>query len=147
MNCEMKIINIKNKSIYSYVLILVDAFTKKVFMKPLYNKYRHTIINNLMDIFKTYIPVTITSENTSTFNSYYVQDLFKQYNIKHNIIYNENNKKTFESKFETIISKVFHENLNWYDQVLIKCRLYNDTYDEKLNMTPNEFYEATIKEL
>jgi IS30 family transposase len=89
-NAQMDIFDIskysKNNKNYKYLLVLIDVFTRKVFLRPLKNKNMDDVMNSLNDIFSEYIPHVITSDSDSSFMSNQLQALFDKNNIYHDVV-------------------------------------------------------------
>lgn len=67
----------KSKSGYSYLLTLIDSFTKYIIAKPCRTLGSAECIKNLHEIFGTYLgyPKRIISDNNLAFTSRYFKEL------------------------------------------------------------------------
>lgn len=160
-NCQMDIYDISkyknsNKN-YKYLLVLIDVFTRKVFARPLKNKDIDDVLYNLTDIFKEYLPSSITSDTDSTFMSKQIQDLLEKNNIFHDVVIASNDHRVlgiidrYALNVKTTLTKLFLRNNNtiWIDNIEKVINNYNNTPHSSLeDLTPNEathpIYQADI---
>jgi hypothetical protein len=147
----------KSNKNYKYMLVLIDVFTRKAFIRPLKNKNSDNIVKNLMNIFNEYIPHSITSDSDTAFLSQDVQKLFNKYDIIHDVVIARNDHRAlgiidrFALTVKTTLSKIFliNKKTNWIDHIQDVCSKYNDTPHSGIeNISPNDAtkqeYQADI---
>ena len=160
-NAQMDIFDIskysKNNKNYKYLLVLIDVFTRKVFLRPLKNKNMDDVIINLIDVFTDYIPHVITSDSDSSFMSNQLQALFDKNNIYHDVVIARDDHRAlgiidrFALNIKTTLSKLFlrNNNTNWIDHISKIVDKYNKTPHSSIaNLTPDEatdpIYQADL---
>lgn len=138
-NAQMDIFDIskysKSNKNYKYLLVLIDVFTRKVFARPLKTKNTNDVINELLYIFKSYIPSVITSDSDSAFMSLEMQNFLEKNNIFHDVVIARNDHKAlgiidrFALNIKTTLSKLFlrNDNIKWLDFIDDIIDNYNNT--------------------
>lgn len=142
---------------YKYLLVLIDVFTRKVFARPLKNKNTDDVINELLYIFKSYIPSVITSDSDKAFISLEMENFLNKNNIFHDVVIARNDHKAlgiidrFALNIKTTLSKLFlrNKNIKWLDYIDDIIENYNNTPHSSIeDLTPNdatnEKYQADI---
>jgi len=150
-NAQMDIFDLskysKTNKNYKYLLVFIDVFTRKVFLKPLKKKNVDDVLFNIIDIFKDYIPHVITSDSDLTFLSNKIQELFNEYSIYHDVIIARDDHKVlgiidrFALNIKTVLSKLFlrNNNTNWIDNIEDIVENYNNTPHSSIeNLSPNQ---------
>ena len=160
-NAQMDIFDIskysKTNKNYKYLLVLIDVFTREVFLRPLKNKNIDDVIISLNDIFSDYKPHVISSDSDSTFLSKQIQDIFDEHNIYHDVVIARDDHRAlgiidrFALTIKTTLSKLFlrNDNTNWIDYIYKIVDKYNNTPHSSIaNLTPKEAtdpkYQADI---
>jgi hypothetical protein len=137
----------KTNKNYKYLLVMIDVFTRKVFLRPLKNKNIDDVISNINDIFTDYLPRSISSDSDSTFMSKQVQELFDKNNIYHDVVIARDDHRAlgiidrFALTIKTTLSKLFlrNDNTNWIDYITKIVDKYNNTPHSSIaNLTPKE---------
>ena len=144
---------------YKYILVLIDVFTRKAFVRPMKKKDIGEVLASLKDIFLNddYIPNAITSDMDKTFVSEKIQTLLENNNIYHDVIIAGNDHNIlgiidrFALTLKNIFSKIFIRNNrpNWIDFYSLVVKQYNNTKHSSLDqLTPNmatlPLYHETI---
>ena len=150
-NAQMDIYDIskysKTNKNYQYLLVLMDVFTRKAFIKPLKNKNNEDVITNLNEIFSDYIPHVITSDSDLAFVSKQMHDVFEKNKIYHDVVIARDDHRAlgiidrFALNIKTTLSKLFlrHNNTNWIDYIDKIVDKYNDTPHSSIaDLTPND---------
>ena len=72
---------------YKYILVLIDVFTRKAYVRPMKKKDVGEVLASLEDIFYNddYIPNAITSDMDKTFVSEKIQTLLENNNIYNDV--------------------------------------------------------------
>jgi len=137
----------KTNKNYKYLLVMIDVFTRQVFLRPLKNKNIDDVISNINDIFTDYLPRSISSDSDSTFMSKQVQELFDKNNIYHDVVIARDDHRAlgiidrFALTIKTTLSKLFlrNDNTNWIDYITKIVDKYNNTPHSSIaNLTPKE---------
>jgi hypothetical protein len=133
---------------YKYILVIIDVFTRKAYVRPIKKKDVGDVMASLEDIFYNddYIPKAITSDNDKTFLSEKIQKLFMDNNIHHDAIIAGDDHNIlgiidrFALTLKNIFSKIFIRNNrpNWIDHYSLVVKQYNNTKHSALDgLTPN----------
>ena len=120
---------------YKYILVLIDVFTRKAYVRPMKKKDVSEVLASLEDIFSNddYIPNAITSDMDKTFVSEKIQTLLENNNIYHDVIIAGNDHNIlgiidrFALTLQNIFSKIFIRNNmpNWIDHYSLVVKLKN----------------------
>ena len=150
-NAQMDIYDIskysKTNKNYKYLLVLIDVFTRKAFVRPLKNKSMEVVIMNLVDIFSDYLPHVITSDSDSTFLTKQMQDILVENNIYQDVVIARDDHRAlgiidrFALNIKTTLSKLFlrNNNTNWIDYISKIVDKYNNTPHSSIaELTPND---------
>lgn len=142
---------VRSKRGYSYLLVVVDSFTKFVFIKPVRNTNTQNVIRTLDDIFYTFrMPDRLISDRGSCFTS----NLFKRYcydkGIKHilNAVASPKSNGQVERYNRTILNSLKalnlrHDERDWDNQLgKIQWGL-NNTVQKTTGRRPSEVMFGT----
>ena len=143
----------KNNNRTNFVLLVIDAFTRKLWAEPLKTKNAKDVLKAFQKIIQSSgIPKRIRSDAGTEFTNKLVQQFFTDNNIKHYISHNEAKAAIVERVIRTIKKKINRylsfKNTNKYIDVLQKIiNSYNNTFHKTIKMTPNEVNEQNEKKL
>ena len=145
---DMSTLATKNKN-FSWILIIVDVFTRQGGAVPIKNKTSATVADALQTVFnKVRAPDTVMSDNGSEFKGE-VATLFKKYEVFH-----EKNEvgyhnalgiiDRFSRTLKNMIYKTMTDNNNliWHDKLQQLVTAYNETpHSGIMGIQPSEAYE------
>ena len=132
---------------YSYILAVVDIFTRKAFVEPIKNKTSEDCSIALQNIIKINgIPRVIMSDNDKAYEGKEFNNILNRYNIiiNENVIGDHNALgiiDRFARTLKTILSHKFinEQNHIWINDIQEIVNVYNDSPNRALlNLTPNE---------
>jgi transposase InsO family protein len=135
----------KNKG-FSWILLIVDIFTRKVITYLLKKKDIESIEDALMEYFDEHHPDVVTSDNESAFKSKIIQKLMLEYDVQHSMVDVGDHKAlgVIDRAVQTIKNAIYKymkdKNTTSYHEELPRIvEAYNDTpNDGILGLTPNE---------
>ena len=146
---EMDLIELRqiagSNSNYNYVLLVIDLFSKKIWLRKLKTKRG----DETADAIKSVIadmdspPQTVIFDEGLEFYNKYVDLLFAQYNIHYYSIRTSKKAGAAERAIRTIKSIIWkyfteHKTKRYIDQLDDIQANYNNTYHRVIKMTPNE---------
>ena len=139
----------RNKG-YSWILNLIDVFSRKLYTRPLKNKTMGSVKEALTDILhqiqtdKKDLPRTIMSDNGLEFNNLMVKEVFSAHSIEHqmNEVGDHNALGIVDRISRTlreILQKHFEINktANWVDSLQELTYAYNNRYHSTIKKPPN----------
>lgn len=137
---------VRSKRGHSYLLVIVDSFTKFVFIKPVRNTKSLVTIKVLEDIFYTFRnPDRIISDRGTSFTSHVFKRFCKEKGIKHvlNAVASPRSNGQVERYNRTILNSLKAQNLNfdekdWDDKVGRVQWGINNTCHKTIGRTPAE---------
>lgn len=155
--------NIVNKTTYPYMLVLIDVFSRAVYIEPLENKLAETVLETfeklihkvkskqlpnkvLKEKTKNYVIHQIISDNEGSFQS----NIMEKYLDDNNILLTMNAHKdhrvlgiidVFARNLKIILTKtfLFNKSTRWVDIIDNIVNIYNNTPHTALDgLTPNQ---------
>ena len=139
----------RNKG-YSWILNLIDVFSRKLYTRPLKNKTMGSVKEALTAILhqiqtdKKDLPQTIMSDNGLEFNNLMVKEVFSAHSIEHqmNEVGDHNALGIVDRISRTlreILQKHFEINktANWVDSLQELTYAYNNRYHSTIKKPPN----------
>lgn len=135
---------------YKYILIVIDVFSKRVFLRSLKNKSGAGIVSAFKDIFDEHpkLPFTIQSDQGREFLNKPFQDLLKSKGIDHFYTRSDLKSSIVERCIRTIrnvLERYFTaNNTKRYIDVLDKIEIgYNASEHSSIGMAPNDVNPRT----
>ena len=148
--CEADLIDLRNiygsNYRYKYILLMIDLFSKKIWLRKLKTKSGEETANAFKNIFDNmeYTPQTLIFDEGKEFLNKYCDLLFKQYNIHYYHIMSGNFKagaaERANKTIKGLLWKQFHKqsSQNWTKIYLDIQDLYNKTYHSSIKMSPDQ---------
>jgi len=96
----------KNKG-FRYILIVIDTYTKYVWVQPVTNKTAKEVTKCMFNILKKYYPKLLQTDNGTEFYNTQFQNLMKRYSIKHYSIYSSIKAGIVERVIRTLKNKLY----------------------------------------
>ena len=132
----------KNKG-FKFILIVIDTYTKYVWVQALKNKTSTEVTKKISIILKTNHPKLLQTDNGTEFYNRPFQDLMKKYNIKHYSTYSSIKAGMVERVIRTIKNKIYKHftatgTWNWYNSISKLISNYNNTKHSTIKCTPFE---------
>ena len=134
---------------YSYILMVIDLFSKYLWMRPLKTKTGESIKSALANILREgRYPTRIKTDKGQEFKAREVQKkLLNKYNIQHLYAQNETKATIAERVIKTIKSKMYRyftykQSYRYVDELQNFVDSYNNTYHRTIKMPPNEVDKA-----
>ena len=154
---EADLMDMSNVSKYNnktnFVLLVIDAFTRKLWAQPLKSKNAKDVLAAFNKIIKSSgVPKRVRSDSGTEFTNKLLQQFFTDNGIKHYTSHNEAKAAIVERVIRTIKKKInrylSYKHTNKYIDVLQKIiDSYNNTYHKTIKMTPNSVNESNENEL
>ena len=147
------LVNVSNLAKYNegnhHILTAIDYFSRKVWARPLKNKYKETVLDGLKSIFDemTIKPHIIQSDNGSEFKNYYTINWYKENDIQHifTLAYAPESNgliENFNKQLRKMMREIFirTNSLNWLDYLQICCDNKNTQYNSTTKQAPNKLW-------
>jgi len=128
---------------FKFILIVIDTFTKYVWIEALKNKTAKECTNGMFNILKKAHPKLLQTDNGTEFYNNEFQDLMKKYKIKHYSSYSVIKCSICERVIQTLKNKVYKHftasgTWNWYNTISKIIQNYNNTKHRTIKCTPSE---------
>lgn len=137
----------------AYFLLCIDAFSKKIWTKPLKTKSGKEVAEAFEQIFsKTKPPQKLRTDKGTEFTNVYVQKIFNKYNIEFFTTQNETKSAIAERGIKTIkgrIMKIINASHSyvWIDDIQDVTESYNNSIHSSTKKIPNEVSEKDQAEI
>lgn len=137
---DMQTYSKKNKG-YKFILIIIDTYTKYVWVTALKNKSANEVTKGMFNILKKNKPKLLQTDNGTEFYNKQFQDLMRKYNIKHYSTYSSIKAGMVERVIRTIKNKIYTYftatgSWNWYNSLDKIIQNYNNTIHRTIKCTP-----------
>ena len=148
--CEADLINLRNLAgsnyTYKYILLMIDLFSKKIWLRKLKTKSGEETANAFKNIFENmeYTPQTLIFDEGKEFLNKYCDLLFKQFNIHYYHLMSGNFKAGAAERANRTIKGLLWKQFdkqssqNWTKTYLQIQDLYNSTYHSSIKMSPDQ---------
>jgi len=130
---------------YTFILVLIDVFSKYAWARPLKNKEGVSVARMLEDVFNTSkrCPRKLWTDRGSEFYNKNVENTLKRHKVQIYSTFNEPKSMVAERFIETLRGKIesnfiLTQNTVWYDILPELIHEYNNSYHRSISMTPNE---------
>ena len=129
---------------YRYLLVVIDIFSRYIWVEPIKRKKPANIIDAFEKIFRQgYIPRRLRTDAGGEFTANIMKPFYKHYNITHFKSLNEVKANYAERVIKTIKSKLgrfmtYRGTGRYIDSLQDIVHSYNNTYHKGIGMTPNE---------
>lgn len=129
-----------------YILVVIDTYTKFVWVEPLKNKTGKVVTKHMANILKKVHPKLLQTDNGTEFYNKDFQDLMKKYKIKHYSTYSVIKAGMAERVIKTLKNKIYQNftatgSWNWSNSLVKIILNYNNTKHSTIKCTP---YEAQL---
>ena len=134
----------KDNAGVSYVLVVVDTFSKYMWLRPLKDKQGTSVAKAFQDIFKgNRKPNRIRTDKGQEFRAKPVTSLMQSHGIRQMFAQNEKKAAISERAIKTIKTKIFryltHKNsFKYVDNLQDFADSYNKALHRTINMAPNQ---------
>ena len=138
---DMSNISEENDDI-TFILVLIDAFSRKLWLKPLKSKHAKTVLKAFREVLEeSGKPNRIRTDLGTEFKNKFLKDFFKKEGINHYFVMNETKAAMAERVIRTIKKKMyryFTHNETWrYIDILDDLvNSYNNTFHSTIKMKP-----------
>ena len=133
---------------YSYVLVVIDVFSKFLWMRSLKDKKGESVVKALQDILREgRQPSRIRTDKGQEFRSKEVNKLLDRYGIKHLYAQNESKAAISEFVIKTIKSRLYRyfthtRNYEYIRKLQSFANSYNQTHHRTIGMAPAKVTKA-----
>ena len=131
-----------------YILLVIDVFSKYVWLRPLKNKTGASVAEAFKDIFQSSKrnPSRLVSDKGQEFRAHVVQRLMKQYGILYFPTQNETKASVSERAIKTIKTKIsryftYTDDYSYLPILQDITDSYNGTYHRTIGTTPSDVTE------
>lgn len=132
------------------MLIVIDSYSKYLWIKPLKNKTAKIVASNFEDILTSSkrIPTNLQTDDGLEYKNSIFSALMKRYGINHYSTYSVKKAAMAERVIRTIKQKLFqqfslHGNYRWINIIDNIVNEYNNTVHSTINVKPNTVNEHT----
>ncbi|XP_053392046.1 uncharacterized protein LOC128554760 [Mercenaria mercenaria] len=139
---------------YKYILLVIDTFSKYVWLKPLKQKTGNDMTEAFKDIFTNSgrMPKRLITDKSQEFRAKSVQDLMKKYNVLYSPTQNETKASTSERAVLTLKSRImrylaYKDNYTYLPSLSAISKSYNTTYHRTIGTTPASVKDANQEEV
>ena len=134
---------------YNYILMVIDIFSKYLWMRPLKDKKGESVAKALKDILRDgRSPNRIRTDKGQEFRSKLVETLLKERNVRHLFAQNTEIKANYvERVIKTMKSKIIRyfthkQSYDYVNDLQKFANSYNKTYHRTIGMSPDKVTEA-----
>ena len=139
---------------YKYILLVIDVFSKYVWLRALKNKRGASVAEAFADIFETSgrSPGRLISDKGQEFNATVVQKLMKTRDILYSPTQNETKASVSERAIKTIKTKLYRyftykEDYTYISILQDIANSYNQQYHRTIGMTPADVKPSKEEEV
>ena len=129
-----------------YLCVVIDCFSKYVWVKPLKNKTAKSIVKSLALLIMTERPKRIMCDQGSEFHNSDVNRMLEAFGPKLYYVYSDKKaaivervQRTLRNKIGRIFTK--NRNNNWIDHIEAVVHTYNNSYHSSIKLRPAEVSE------
>ena len=135
---------------FKFILVVIDTYSKYVFVEPLKNKSGKECTKGMLSILKKANPKFLQTDNGTEFYNAQFQDLMKKYKIKHYSSYSVIKCSIAERVIRTLKNNIYKHftatgTWNWYNTISKIIHNYNNTKHRTIKCTPSEARMDTNK--
>lgn len=128
---------------YKFILIVIDTYTKYLWVQALKNKSAKEVTQGMENILKINHPKLLQTDNGTEFYNKQFQDLMTKYNIKHYSTFSGIKAAIAERVIRTIKNKIYkmftaNGSYNWYNSISNIIHNYNNTIHRTIKCTPHK---------
>ena len=141
----------KNDGVH-FLLIVIDVFSRFMWVKPLENKLEDMVINAFQHIFqRAKKPRHLRTDRGGEFTGRKVQDYFDSINIEHWTAHNDEMKANFAERVKQTLKKIFmgiyacKKNYRSIDVLKDIVHSYNNTKHRTTDMKPSEVTKGHVE--
>ena len=137
----------------NFVLLVIDAFSKKLWAHPLRSKNAKDVLEGFQKIIeKSGTPVRIRTDSGTEFKNQLVQNFFNENKIKHYVAHNEKKAAIVERVIRTIKKKInrffsYNETNRYVNELQNMIDSYNDTFHRSIKSAPNKVNKNNEREI
>ena len=135
---------------FKYILVVIDTYSKYVWVESLKNKTGKECTRGMFNILKKANPKLLQTDNGTEFYNIQFQDLMKKYKIRHYSSYSVIKCSIGERVIQTLKNKIYKHftatgTWNWHNTISKIIQNYNNTKHKTIKCTPNEARMDTNK--
>jgi predicted MPP superfamily phosphohydrolase len=128
---------------HKYILIVIDTYTKYLWVQALKNKSSKQVTQGMLNILQINHPKFLQTDNGTEFYNEKFQNLIRKYNIKHYSTYSDIKSAIAERVIRTIKNIIYKKftatgSYDWYSPISNIVYNYNNTKHTTIKCTPNE---------
>lgn len=128
---------------YKFVLIVIDTFTKYVWVEPLKNKTGNEVVKCMSNILKKASPKLLQTDNGTEFYNTYFKNLMSKYKIRHYSVYSNIKAAMVERVIRTVKNRMYkyftaNGSWTWINHIPRLIHNYNNSVHSTIKCTPQE---------
>lgn len=138
----------------TFLLVVIDIFSKKLYVRPLKRKTMKEVAENMEDILKDikYKVTNIQSDNGTEFKNKVFKSLMHKYGINHYFSYSPIKCSMAERVIRTLKSRIMRfqtlfGTFRYIDDLNDIVKDYNNTKHSKIKLKPNQVTRKNEKQL
>ena len=149
---DFALLSMKNDG-YKYALLMIDVFSRFVWVRTLKTKYAKELVKAMDSIFKEgRQPKTLRTDGGREFNNSLVKTYLNKKKIHHFSTHNETQANYAERAIKTIKSKLYrymvsNNTLRYINVLQDMVKSYNSTVHRSLGRPPSEVYKSNEGEV
>ena len=133
----------KKNNGFKFILVVIDTFTKYVWVEILKNKTKTEVSKAMLNILKQACPKLLQTDKGTEFYNKEFQSIMNKYNIKHYSTYSNIKAGMAERVIRTLKNKIYKHftatgSFNWYKSLHKLILNYNNTRHKTIQCTPRE---------
>lgn len=138
----------KKNNGFKFILVVIDTFTKYVWVEILKNKTKTEVSKAMLNILKQACPKLLQTDKGTEFYNKEFQSIMNKYNIKHYSTYSNIKAGMAERVIRTLKNKIYKHftatgSLNWFKSLHKLILNYNNTKHTTIQCTPREARSMT----
>jgi hypothetical protein len=149
---DLSIYKSKNSN-YCYILLMIDIFTRYVYLRPLKTKNGVDVIEAMSNIFaEGRQPEVLRTDKGREFSNVRVDKFYEDFNIHHYVTFNETQANYAERCIKTIKTKIYRymkqHNVHKYIDIIENISVgYNNSIHRSLGRTPKSVNKGNEDEV
>ena len=136
-------IHSKDNNGYSFILTVIDVFTKRAWAVPLKNKGKISVTTAMESVLEDNCPMKLMTDKGKEFENDQFKKLMEKYKITHFFAQNQEIKCSVVERFNKTLKNRLQKYFTmkgksrWIDEIKNIISSYNNSYHRSIKMSPN----------